>query len=117
MRITEVRVRARRTLNFQEEHISSHNPEIELRAVLEAGDDVESVVPRLQDYAETLIICHELSIRGEIKRSRGSLESLEDQMNAARAALGEIRARYYARRKELFPQSDEEKDAVSADRA
>ena len=100
MKVTEIKVSAGRTFNHPHESYSNLRPHVELRAMLDDGDDPVKAVRELQAQAEQLVEDHKgnmlKSIQDlyELSERQREMTTLQQQLGLAQARLDHIREKY-----------------------
>ena len=100
MKVTEIKVSAGRTFNHPHESYSNLRPHVELRAVLEEGEDPVAAVRQLQGQAEQLVEDHKQNMLKsiedlyELTERQREMTTLQEQLGRAQGRLDQIRSKY-----------------------
>lgn len=100
MRVTEITVSAGRVVSHPTEQYSNLRPGLTLKAVIDEGEDFETVCKTMQAKAEKLIEDHKNSlVEGivaleQMRREDREIQSLESEIEDSQRRLERLRSRH-----------------------
>lgn len=100
MKVTNIIVRAGRTFNHPHESYSNLKPEVELRAEIQEGDDVNTSVRELQARAEGMVEDHKQGLLKSIEElyqlteAQQQVRGLQSEIERAQESLERLRTRH-----------------------